>query len=57
LEAGKSADMVLLNTDPLSDIRNTTKIDSVLLRGRMFDRASLDATLAEIEAEAKNDAH
>jgi hypothetical protein len=57
VEAGKSADIVILNSDPLSDIHNTTKIDSVLLRGRVFDRASLDATLGEIEAEAKNDAH
>jgi imidazolonepropionase-like amidohydrolase len=53
LEAGKFADLVILNSDPLSDIRNTTKIDSVLLRGRMFNRSSLDATLAETEAEAK----
>jgi hypothetical protein len=57
LEAGKFADMVLLNSDPLSDIHNTTKIDTVLLRGRMFDRTALDAMLAEIEIEAKNDVH
>jgi imidazolonepropionase-like amidohydrolase len=55
LEAGKSADIVILNSDPLSDIHNTTKIDAVLLRGRMFDRATLDATLADIEADAKRD--
>jgi imidazolonepropionase-like amidohydrolase len=55
VEAGKFADAVILNADPLSDIRNTTKIDSVLLRGRVFDRASLDAALAAIEAEGKND--
>jgi hypothetical protein len=53
LEPGKFADIVLLNSDPLSDIHNTTNIDSVVLRGRMFDRASLDATLATIEADAK----
>jgi Amidohydrolase family len=55
LEPGKFADMVILNSDPLSDIHNTTKIDSVVLRGRMFDRAALDAILAGIEVEAKND--
>ena len=32
LEPGKFADMVILNSDPLSDIHNTTKIDAVLLR-------------------------
>jgi imidazolonepropionase-like amidohydrolase len=57
VEAGKFADLVILNSDPLSDIHNTTKIDSVLLRGRVFDRTSLDAMLAEIEADAKNDAY
>jgi imidazolonepropionase-like amidohydrolase len=53
LEAGKFADIVILNSDPLSDIHNTTKIDAVLLRGRMFDRTALDSMLAEIEVEAK----
>jgi imidazolonepropionase-like amidohydrolase len=57
VESGKFADMVILNSNPLSDIHNTTKIDSVLLRGRMFERAGLDAILTKIEAEAKNDAH
>jgi hypothetical protein len=36
LEPGKFADIVFLNSDPLSDIHITTKIDTVLLRGRMF---------------------
>jgi imidazolonepropionase-like amidohydrolase len=53
LEAGKFADMVILNSDPLSDIHNTRKIDAVILRGRILNRTTLDATLAEIEAEAK----
>jgi imidazolonepropionase-like amidohydrolase len=53
LEAGKLADMVILNSDPLADINNATKIDSVLLRGQAFDRPALDALLAEIEADAK----
>jgi hypothetical protein len=49
LEPGKFADIVILNSDPLSDIHNTIKIDSVVLRGRVLDRANLDATLADIE--------
>jgi Amidohydrolase family len=53
LEAGKFADIVILNSDPLSDIHNTTRIDAVLMRGRMFDRTALGAMLAEIEVEAK----
>jgi hypothetical protein len=46
IEAGKSADLVLLNADPLQDIRNTEKIDSVIMRGRYFSRQELDEMLA-----------
>ncbi len=42
IERGRIADMVLLTADPLADIRNTLKIDAVMVRGRMFDRATLD---------------
>jgi hypothetical protein len=37
VEAGKSADLVLLDADPLKDIRNTRKIRAVVLRGRLLD--------------------
>ncbi len=39
----------MLDADPLQDIRNTTKIDAVVLRGKLLSRASLDALLAEAE--------
>lgn len=45
VEPGKSADMVLLNADPLEDIRNTEKIEAVVMRGRYFSRQDLDAML------------
>lgn len=46
LEADKFADMVILNSVPLSDINKTTKIDSVLLRaarstGQVWTQRSL----------------
>jgi imidazolonepropionase-like amidohydrolase len=41
LAAGKSADFVVLNGDPLEDIMNTRRIAQVYLRGRQIDRASL----------------
>jgi imidazolonepropionase-like amidohydrolase len=41
LAAGKSADFVVLDGNPLDDIHNTRKISSVYLRGRMLDRAAL----------------
>ena len=50
---GKVADMVLLNANPLDDIRNTQKIEAVITYGRLFDRAALDALLAKVEAYAK----
>jgi imidazolonepropionase-like amidohydrolase len=36
------ADLVLLDADPLVDITNTRKIDTVILRGRLLGRAELD---------------
>jgi len=49
IEQGKRADLVLLNRNPLQDIHNSTSIESVLLRGRLFDRQALGKLLAEAE--------
>jgi imidazolonepropionase-like amidohydrolase len=35
VEQGKSADLVLLNANPLEDIHNTRQISAVILRGRI----------------------
>jgi hypothetical protein len=43
--AGRRADLLLLSADPLKDIHNTTKIEAVWARGKMFDRTALDALL------------
>jgi imidazolonepropionase-like amidohydrolase len=42
---GKLADLVLLDADPLEDIRNTLRVRAVLAGGRFYDRAALDAIL------------
>ena len=39
LEEGKVADIVILGANPLDDIRNTRKIDGVVMRGRYFPDA------------------
>jgi imidazolonepropionase-like amidohydrolase len=39
LEAGKSADFIVLDANPLDDIKNTRKISSVYLRGAAVDRS------------------
>jgi imidazolonepropionase-like amidohydrolase len=41
--AGKSADFVVLDANPLDDITNTRKISQVYLRGTQIDRAKLRA--------------
>jgi hypothetical protein len=43
--AGKVADLVLLDANPLEDIHNTTRIAAVFVRGRYLDRATLDQML------------
>ena len=44
LEAGQIADLVVLNADPLTDIRNTLEIDRVMRLGEWVDRAGLAPT-------------
>ena len=41
LDAGKSADFLVLDADPLHDIANTRKIAKVYLRGQELDRQKL----------------
>ncbi len=38
IEAGKLADLVIVNADPLQDIRNVQKIEWVIKDGKMIDR-------------------
>ena len=40
---GAVADLVLLRADPLDDITNTRAITTVVLRGKLYERADLDA--------------
>lgn len=50
IEAGKMADLVLLERNPLADIRATQAIRAVMLRGQVHDRAALDRMLADTRA-------
>ena len=53
VEGGKVADLVLLGGNPVEDIRNTQKINAVVVNGRVFDRGELDGILTRVEAVAK----
>jgi hypothetical protein len=44
---GSTANLVLLDADPLADISNTKKISSVVVNGRLLDRPQLDQLLIE----------
>lgn len=50
LEAGKFADLVILNTNPLADIKNTLDIRYVMKNGRLYE----PGTLAEAEVTANH---
>jgi imidazolonepropionase-like amidohydrolase len=49
IEAGKNADLLLLDSDPLEDIRNTRRIRAVILGGRLLDRSTLDKFLSSVQ--------
>ncbi len=54
IEKGKVANLVLLNENPLNDIRNTQKIYAVVLNGKLLRRADLDNLLRQAMLAARN---
>ena len=53
VEPRKIADLVVLDADPLQDIRNTRRIHSVVTRGRVISPAARQKMLADVEAAVK----
>ena len=49
IEVGKTADLVLLDKDPLADIHNTRSIQAVVLSGKLYSRRALDEMLAKAQ--------
>jgi imidazolonepropionase-like amidohydrolase len=54
---GLLADLVLIDGDPLADIRNTRRISAVVSNGRYLDRPALDALLANAERLVRSGKH
>jgi imidazolonepropionase-like amidohydrolase len=48
VEPGKFADLVLVDANPLENIRNTRKIHAVVANGRLYRRADLDQLLGGV---------
>lgn len=54
IEPGKRADLLLLDADPLADIRNTQRIGGVMRAGRWYPAAALSRMLTESSARIRN---
>lgn len=54
VEVGKVADLVLLQANPLLDVRNTERIEAVVFDGNVYDRAALDGIKRHVERRARS---
>jgi imidazolonepropionase-like amidohydrolase len=48
VEVGKRADLILLDANPLSDIKNTRKISGVFVNGNWLNQATISASLIDL---------
>jgi imidazolonepropionase-like amidohydrolase len=54
IKVGCSADLLLLNRNPLKDIKNMQSIEGVMMRGQWLSRKDIDARLAKIAERHKD---
>jgi len=55
VEPGRYADLILLDANPLDDIKNTREISGVFVNGRWIDKEKIDTMLLELEQKNKAD--
>lgn len=48
VEIGKRADLLLVSANPLEDVRNSTRIEGVMVHGRWFTQSELHASLEDL---------
>lgn len=48
VEIGKRADLLLVSANPLEDVRNSTRIEGVMVHGRWFTQSELHARLEDL---------
>jgi imidazolonepropionase-like amidohydrolase len=53
VEVGKLASLILLNKNPLENIENTKTIETVIVRGNVYNRKALDLMLEQAKSNAK----
>jgi len=53
IEAGKLADLVVLDADPLADIRDSTKLRYVMANGRLYDAKTMNEVAPEPRRRAR----
>jgi len=53
IRAGNLANLVMLDADPLDDIRNTQRISAVVVRGRYISAGERARMLAGVETAAR----
>jgi imidazolonepropionase-like amidohydrolase len=54
VEAGKSADLILVDGNPLEDLKSLSKPAGVVVRGRYLSRSEVDEKLETIAASYRN---
>ena len=53
VEVGKIASLIILNKNPLENVKNTKSIETVIIRGIVYNRKALDLMLEQAKSNVK----